>query len=41
MSRRDPLALRNASGPRAGESAVGLIPGFADTAPFEDIAIEG
>ena len=35
------LAFINGVGPRVGESAFGLIPGFAYTAPFEDITIKG
>jgi peptide/nickel transport system substrate-binding protein len=35
------LGFINAVGPRVGESAFGLIPGFAYTAPFEDITIKG
>jgi peptide/nickel transport system substrate-binding protein len=35
------LAFINGIGPRVGESAFGLIPGFAYTAPFEDITIKG
>ena len=31
----------NGIGPRVGKSAFGLIPGFAYTAPFEDITIKG
>jgi peptide/nickel transport system substrate-binding protein len=34
------LGFINAVGPRVGESAFGLIPGFAYTAPFEDITIK-
>ena len=34
------LAFLNGVGPRVGESAFGLIPGFAYTAPFEDITIK-
>ena len=30
----------NAVGPRVGGSAFGLIPGFAYTAPFEDLTIK-
>ena len=33
------LGFLNGVGPRVGESAFGLIPGFAYTAPFEDITI--
>jgi peptide/nickel transport system substrate-binding protein len=35
------LGFLNGVGPRVGESAFGLIPGFAYTAPFEDITING
>ena len=28
-------------GPRVGESGFGLIPGFAYTAPYEDITLKG
>jgi peptide/nickel transport system substrate-binding protein len=35
------LAFLNGSGPRVGQSSFGLIPGFAYTAPFEDITIKG
>jgi peptide/nickel transport system substrate-binding protein len=35
------LAFLSGVGPRVGESAFGLIPGFAYTAPFEDITIKG
>jgi peptide/nickel transport system substrate-binding protein len=35
------LSFINAIGPRVGQSAFGLIPGFAYTAPFEDITIKG
>ncbi|MGH7066041.1 MAG: ABC transporter substrate-binding protein [Stellaceae bacterium] len=35
------LGFLNGIGPRVGESAFGLIPGFAYTAPFEDITIKG
>ena len=34
------LGFINAVGPRLGESAFDLIPGFAYTAPFEDITIK-
>jgi len=34
------LAFISAIGPRVGESSFGSIPGFAYTAPFEDIAIK-
>ena len=34
------LAFLNGVGPRVGESAFGLIPGFPYTAPYEDIAIK-
>ncbi|HEX6440680.1 MAG TPA: ABC transporter substrate-binding protein [Stellaceae bacterium] len=34
------LGFINAVGPRVGESAFGLIPGFAYTAPFEDLTIK-
>ncbi len=35
------LAFLSGTGPRVGESSFGLIPGFAYTAPFEDITIKG
>jgi len=35
------LAFINGVGPRVGQSAFGLIPGFTYTAPFEDITIAG
>jgi len=35
------LGFLNGVGPRVGESTFGLIPGFAYTAPFEDITIKG
>jgi peptide/nickel transport system substrate-binding protein len=35
------LGFLNGVGPRVGESAFGLIPGFAYTAPFEDITVKG
>jgi peptide/nickel transport system substrate-binding protein len=35
------LAFINGVGPRVGESSFGRIPGFAYTAPFEDITIKG
>jgi peptide/nickel transport system substrate-binding protein len=35
------LSFINGVGPRVGESAFGLIEGFAYTAPFEDITIKG
>jgi peptide/nickel transport system substrate-binding protein len=35
------LAFLSGTGPRVGEAAFGLIPGFAYTAPFEDITIKG
>jgi len=35
------LAFLNGSGPRVGHSSFGAIPGFAYTAPFEDITIKG
>jgi len=35
------LGFLNGTGPRIGESAFGLIPGFPYTAPFEDITIKG
>jgi peptide/nickel transport system substrate-binding protein len=35
------LAFINGAGPRVGESGFGLIPGFAYTAPYEDITIKG
>ena len=34
------LAFINGVGPRVGESGFGLIPGFADIAPFEDITLK-
>jgi peptide/nickel transport system substrate-binding protein len=34
------LGFINAVGPRVGESSFGLIPGFAYTAPFEDLTIK-
>jgi peptide/nickel transport system substrate-binding protein len=34
------LGFLNGVGPRVGESAFGLIPGFAYTAPFEDLTIK-
>jgi peptide/nickel transport system substrate-binding protein len=34
------LGFLNGVGPRVGQSAFGLIPGFAYTAPFEDITIK-
>jgi peptide/nickel transport system substrate-binding protein len=34
------LGFLNGVGPRVGDSAFGLIPGFAYTAPFEDITIK-
>ncbi len=35
------LGFINGAGPRVGKSGFGLIPGFAYTAPCEDIAIKG
>ena len=35
------LGFLNGVGPRVGQSSFGLIPGFAYTAPFEDITIKG
>ena len=35
------LAFINGVGPRVGESGFGRIPGFAYTAPYEDITIKG
>jgi peptide/nickel transport system substrate-binding protein len=35
------LAFINGVGPRVGESGFGLIPGYAYTAPYEDITIKG
>jgi peptide/nickel transport system substrate-binding protein len=35
------LGFLNGVGPRVVESGFGLIPGFAYTAPFEDITIKG
>ena len=34
------LAFINGVGPRVGESGFGLIPGFAYTAPFEEITLK-
>jgi peptide/nickel transport system substrate-binding protein len=34
------LAFINGTGPRVGESGFGLIPGFAYTAPYEDITLK-
>ena len=34
------LGFLNGVGPRVDESAFGLIPGFAYTAPFEDITLK-
>jgi peptide/nickel transport system substrate-binding protein len=34
------LGFINAVGARVGQSSFGLIPGFAYTAPFEDITIK-
>ena len=34
------LAFINGVGPRVGESGFGLIPGFAYTAPYEDITMK-
>ena len=34
------LAFLNGVGPRVGESGFGRIPGFAYTAPYEDITIK-
>jgi len=34
------LAFLSGVGPRVGESAFGLIPGFAYTAPFEDLTLK-
>jgi peptide/nickel transport system substrate-binding protein len=34
------LGFLNGVGPRVGESAFATIPGFAYTAPFEDITIK-
>src|SRR5205823_1411029 len=34
------LAFINGVGPRVGESGFGLIPGFAYTAPYEDITLK-
>jgi peptide/nickel transport system substrate-binding protein len=34
------LGFINAVGPRVGESSFGQIPGFAYTAPFEDLTIK-
>ena len=35
------LGFINAIGPRVGESSFGTIPGFAYTAPFEDLTLKG
>jgi peptide/nickel transport system substrate-binding protein len=35
------LGFINGVGPRVGESGFGRIPGFAYTAPYEDITIKG
>ncbi|HEX3860529.1 MAG TPA: ABC transporter substrate-binding protein [Stellaceae bacterium] len=35
------LGFINAIGPRVGESSFGAIPGFAYTAPFEDLTLKG
>jgi peptide/nickel transport system substrate-binding protein len=35
------LGFLNGVGPRVGQSAFGLIPGFAYTAPFEDLTLTG
>ena len=35
------LGFLNGTGPRVGEASFGKIPGFAYTAPFEDITIKG
>ena len=35
------LGFLNGVGPRVGQSAIGLIPGYPYTAPFEDITIKG
>ena len=34
------LAFINGHGPRVGKSGFGLIPGFAYTAPYEDITLK-
>ena len=34
------LAFLSGVGPRVGESCFGLIPGFAYTAPFEDLTLK-
>jgi peptide/nickel transport system substrate-binding protein len=34
------LGFLNGSGPRVGHSSFGDIPGFAYTAPFEDITLK-
>jgi peptide/nickel transport system substrate-binding protein len=34
------LGFLNGVGPRVGESGFGLIPGFAYTAPYEDITLK-
>ncbi|HEU0157434.1 MAG TPA: hypothetical protein VFQ82_15285, partial [Stellaceae bacterium] len=35
------LGFLNGVGPRVGESGFGLMPGYAYTAPYEDITIKG
>ena len=35
------LGFLNGVGPRVGESGFGLLPGYAYTAPYEDITIKG
>lgn len=35
------LGFLNGIGPRVGESGFELIPGFAYTAPYEDITLKG
>jgi len=35
------LGFLNGVGPRVGESGFELIPGFAYTAPYEDITLKG
>jgi peptide/nickel transport system substrate-binding protein len=34
------LALINGAGPRVGESGLGLIPGHAYSAPYEDVTLK-
>ena len=35
------LAFLNGVGPRVGESGLGLIPGHAYSAPYEDVTLKG